>query len=312
MYGASGAGKSFLALDLSAAVAEGATWFDCRVNTAQVVYVALEGEHGFRQRVNAWKKHRGRDMPHALRFVMQPFDLRNTDDLNDLAAAVIASGAAGGLLILDTLNRASVGADENSSKDMGEIIQAAKMLQTKLGGTVLFVHHTGKDQTKGLRGHSSLHAALDAAIEVNRSGNLREWVIKKSKDDEDCANFPFRLERIEIGTDDLGEPLTSCAVVPESPNAEFKRVLPPKSGNQRVVWDKLGDMLHAAGIDRPEGAPKSLPLKRPAIPLELVIEALRECLACDPKRKTERVHQALTGLQSRGLIVIEGGFVWKA
>ena len=36
LYGPSASGKSFLALDMAAAIAEGRHWFDCRVNTAPV------------------------------------------------------------------------------------------------------------------------------------------------------------------------------------------------------------------------------------------------------------------------------------
>ena len=70
----------------------------------------------------------------------------------------------GAVVFLDTLNRAAPTADENSSKDMGEILSAAKLLQSLINGLVVLVHHTGKDATKGLRGHSSLFAALDAAV----------------------------------------------------------------------------------------------------------------------------------------------------
>jgi hypothetical protein len=243
---------------------------------------------------------------------MQPFDLRNSNDMVELSDAVTASGGAGGLLIIDTLNRASGGADENSSKDMGEIIDAAKGLQAQLGGTVLLIHHSGKDATKGLRGHSSLHAALDAAVEVRRDGDRREWVIAKSKDDGDSAAYPFRLEVVEIGTDEHGDPLTSCAVEPDDRKSEFRRVLPPKSGNMRVVWDALGELLCRTGDGRPKDAPERLPFGRPTVTLDSAIEAMRDRLACDPKRKTERVQQALTGLQAKGLILIDGGYVWVA
>lgn len=310
IFGASGSGKSFLALDLCAAVAEGARWFDCRVTRAPVAYAALEGEHGFRQRVMAWQEHHGCKLPDGLRFVMQSFDLRNADDVADLAGAVIASGGAGGLLVLDTLNRAASGADENASADMGEIIEAAKALQAKLGGLVLLVHHSGKDATKGMRGHSSLHAALDAAIEVTRTDDRREWRIAKSKDGSDGEAHAFRLHAVEIDSDDDGEPITSCVVVPDGDLPALRRVLPPKSGNQRVIWDALGELLRQASDSRPADAPNRLPMGRPAVELSRAIEVLRDRLACDAKRKTERTQQALTGLQARGLIVIDGGYVW--
>ena len=310
MYGASGSGKSFLALDLCAAVAEGDPWFGCRVTPTRVVYLALEGEFGFRQRLHAWQLHQGRDVPAGLRFVIQPFDLRSPEDLAELADAVTASGGAGGLLIIDTLNRAAVGADENNGRDMGEIIDAAKLLQTRLGGAVLLIHHSGKDQSKGLRGHSSLNAALDAAVEVRREGDRREWVIAKSKDDGDSAAYPFRLEVVEVGSDEHGDAITSCAVVPEEQKTAFRRVLPPKSGNQAVVWNALGEILRRAGEARPKDAPDRLPFGKAAVTLERAIAGLRERLAVDPKRRTERAQQALTGLQAKGLIAIDGGYVW--
>lgn len=310
LFGASGSGKSFLALDLSAAVAGGLEWFDCRVKAAPVVYVALEGEAGFSQRVKAWQLHHGRDLPGSLRFVMQALDLRNADDVSEIAAAVTAAAAAGGLLVIDTLNRAASGADENSVVDMGAIIAAAKGLQSKLGGLVLLVHHSGKDASKGLRGHSSLHAALDSAIEVSRIDDRRDWRIAKAKDGDDGAAHPFKLAVVEIGEHDDGEPITSCVVVAGEHKAEFRRVLPPKSGNMRVIWDALGELLRQAGDARPIDAPDRLPHGRPAVTLDAAIEGTRERLACDTKRRTERAQQALTGLQTKGLILIDGGYVW--
>jgi hypothetical protein len=85
--------------------------------------------------------------------------------------AIRAAGWSGGVLCLDTLNRAAPTADENSSRDMGEILEAAKRLQAATGGLVVLVHHTGKDSSRGLRGHSSLFAAMDAAVEVSRDGD---------------------------------------------------------------------------------------------------------------------------------------------
>ena len=73
LYGPSASGKSFLALDMAAAIAEGRRWFDCRVEAAPVVYAALEGEGGFRLRVAAWEAHTGRALPDGLVMVLQSF-----------------------------------------------------------------------------------------------------------------------------------------------------------------------------------------------------------------------------------------------
>jgi hypothetical protein len=310
-YGPSGCGKSFLTLDLGASIAAGAEWFGHRVRQAPVVYLALEGEAGFSGRVKAWQLHHQRELPPALRFILQPFNLRSPQDIAEIVQAVTLSGGAGGLLILDTLNRAASGADENSSQDMGQLIEASKALQTALGGCVLLVHHSGKDSSKGLRGHSSLHAALDAAIEVARIGDGREWKIAKAKDGSDSESHPFKLVVVEIGTHDDGEAITSCAVeAVQSPQRQFRRVLPPNGGNQKIAWDCLGESLRRAGDGRPTDAPESLPQNRPTVTVEAAVQSIGERLACEPKRKPERARAALTGLCTRGLIAIDGGYLW--
>jgi putative DNA primase/helicase len=312
VFGPSAGGKSFLVLDLCAAVAGASTaWFGCPVKSAPVVYVALEGEAGFSQRVKAWQIHRGRNLPAALHFIMQPLDLRNANDVEEIAKAVTTASVAGGLLVIDTLNRAANGADENSAVDMGEIIAAAKVLQSRLGGLVLLVHHSGKDVSRGLRGHSSLLAALDSAIEVSRTDDRRDWRIAKAKDGEDGKAHPFKLSVVAIGEHDDGELITSCVVVAEDTPAELRRQKVPQVGNQRIAWDALGELLKDAGDIRPKDAPDSLPVGRPAITVQLAVATIQNRLVdIEPQRQKERAKKALTDLHAKNAIKIDGGFVW--
>ncbi|MER2625056.1 MAG: AAA family ATPase [Accumulibacter sp.] len=309
IFGPSGSGKSFLVLDLLAAVASGADWFGCRTKAAPVLYVALEGEAGIAQRVQAYQVKHGR-LSADFRFLLQSLDIRNATDRADLVTAVQTAGWSGGVLCLDTLNRASPGMDENDSKSMGEVITAAKAIQAAAGGVVLLVHHTGKDLAKGMRGHSSLLAALDAALEVTRTDDRREWKIAKSKDGEDGEAHPFRLDVVEIGEDeDDGEPVTSCIVIPEkSIDDAMRRALPPKSGNQRIVWDALQDVLKASLIYGQAGAPAT----RPCVKLDDAVDKTRTRLVCEPRRQTERTQAAITGLVNRGLLEHREGWLWVA
>ena len=308
LYGPSGSGKSFLVLDVAASVAGGAyDWFGRRVAPCSVTYCALEGEAGMGKRVSAWSLHHKKSVPDCLRFITQPFDLLNGGDVAELAKAVQVAGGAGGLVILDTLNRAAPGADENSSVDMGNIIAAAKRLQTLTGGLVLLVHHTGKDATKGLRGHSSLYAALDGAIEVNKTDSRREWSVAKSKDDETGSLHPFRLKIVTVGTDDEGEEITSCVAVPDLlMDGALRRILPPKSGNQKIIWEALGHVLKQSTCFGKAGAP----VGRPCVTLDEAIQQTRDRLVCDPKRQTERTQAAISGLVARGLLEHREGWLW--
>ncbi|MEJ5896711.1 AAA family ATPase [Aquabacterium sp. G14] len=303
LYGPSASGKSFLAFDLAAAIAEGCRWFDCRVEAAPVVYAALEGEAGFKLRARAWEVNRGRPLPPGLRMMLQPFKLTAPLDVADLAAVV----PAGAVVVLDTLNRAAPTADENSSKDMGEILEAAKTLQALTGGLVVLVHHTGKNAAAGLRGHSSLFAAMDAAIEVSREGDRREWKVAKSKDGIDGEACQFKLQVETLGTEETGEAITSCVVVRDTALEDVRAVKLPQGGNQRVILDALRPMFKDGVTGKP-GAP----MLRPCIELEAAVSAGAAKLTCPTDRRATRTREAITGLVARGVLGCNEGWLWLA
>ena len=303
LYGPSASGKSFLAFDMAAAIAEGSAWFDCRVTAAPVVYAALEGEAGFKLRAQAWEMSRGRALPDGLRMMLQPFKLTEPQDVTDLAAVV----PAGAVVVLDTLNRAAPTADENSSRDMGEILEAAKTLQAATGGLVVLVHHTGKNAAAGLRGHSSLFAAMDAAIEVCRDGDRREWRVAKSKDGMDGEARQFKLQVEVLGFEPTGETVTSCVVVRDTALEDVRAVKLPQGGNQRVILDALRPMFKDGTTGKP-GAPPV----RPCIELEAAVSAGAAKLTCQTDRRATRTREAITGLVARGVMGCNEGWLWLA
>ena len=306
LYGPSGSGKSFLVLDMATSIAGGAyRWFGRRVTQCPVTYCALEGEAGMGKRVAAWSRHHKKPVSDALRFITQPFDLLNGSDVVELAKAVQGAGGVGGLVILDTLNRAAPGADENSSVDMGRIISAAKQLQSLTGGLILLVHHTGKDATKGLRGHSSLYAALDGAIEVSKTDSRREWSITKSKDDETGIVHAFKLEVVTVGHDEESESITSCVAVADESYETVKRVKLPQGGNQRLILDALRPLFLRGQTGIP-GAP----LTRPCVKLEAAVSTGAASLTCSTDKRTSRSREAITGLVARGVMGCNEGWVW--
>lgn len=301
LLGPTGSAKTFLGFDAGVHVAEGQRWFGHHVEAAPVVYVALEGEAGFRLRAQAWEAHYGRKLPGNLHMVLQPFKLTEPQDVADLAAAV----PTGAVVFIDTMNRAAPTADENSSRDMGLILEAAKRLQLLIGGLVVLVHHTGKDATKGARGHSSLFAAMDAAIEVTRDGNCREWRVAKSKDGADGEVHAFRLKVETLAIDEHGDPVTSCVVVSDRAKEEVQKVRLPRGGNQKLVLDALRPLFKDGETGKP-GAP---PL-RPCIELEVAIANASGRLTCETHRRATRAREAITGLISSGVMGGNEGWLW--
>lgn len=313
IYGASTAGKSFVAIDVGGACTRGADWHGYKTHACPVTYIAAEGEAGVAQRVKAYELHHG-SLPDTFRAITTALDILNPSDRQALVEAIRAAGQAEGIVIFDTLNRAAPGIDENDSADMGDVVTALKWLQSKLGGLVLVIHHTGKDASRGPRGHSSLFAALDFGLEVSRDGDRRTWINRKTRDGEDGEEHPFRLKVVDVGIDEDGDPLTSCVIEQEEdPTKALRAIKLPSGGNQRIVWDALGELLRQPAALVAAGAPADLPAGRPALRLEDVAAKLRGRLPeVEQKRQKERVNEAITGLINRGALVLRDGWIWCA
>jgi len=218
IYGASGAGKSFLALDLAAAIAEGRPWFGHRTRAAPVIYLCLEGAGGFLGRIRAWEAANGRPLTPLVGFIQEPFSLLNPENVHELRKAIrqFAKSNACDLgplvIVIDTLNRAMPGGDENSSSTMSAALEACSLISETSDGLTLVMHHVGKDPDRGARGHSSLIAAVDASLVVVRSGKGRFWEAKKVKDGLDGTRGDFELEAVALGVDADGDEVSSCVV----------------------------------------------------------------------------------------------------
>ncbi|MFD1195711.1 AAA family ATPase [Seohaeicola saemankumensis] len=299
IYGEPSSGKSFLAIDLAAKISSGnPTWFGRHVVSRDVVYVALEGGRGIQQRCQAWDVVNG---SHAgkLKFVLSDLSLLDTDGVDSFIKAVMNACTPGAVIVIDTLAQATAGADENSAQDMGLVIKAAQAIATAISGLVLLVHHSGKDASRGLRGHSVLNGAMDAVINVERDRQTgrRSWRVTKMKDADDGASGQFELEGVALGTDKQGERVTSCAVrelTAISASSTGKPAM-PTGQNQRAVFDALRARQDAnKGWDR-------------AIVNQIAKEALN---SVQSQHRATRAKSAIEGLIDGGYINVDEGDIF--
>lgn len=215
LYGAPGAGKSFLALDLAYAVAKGQPWMGRDTRQGPVIYAVGEGVSGLRRRAKAISVMKGGE---AQQVMFLPHTLSTPDNVEKMALilgqvkAYYRSDPC--LLIFDTLSRFfGEGDDENSAKDMRRFVNAIGSLQADFPGLhVMLVHHSGKDQDRGMRGSSVLQGAADTVIQCRKNGGGHLAFIEKQKDGQDNFPLPFGLEEVDLGVDDDGEPITSCVI----------------------------------------------------------------------------------------------------
>ncbi|MFJ5222791.1 AAA family ATPase [Streptomyces sp. NPDC088400] len=217
MYGASGSMKSFLALDVAIHVANGWDWYGHRVEAGPVVYIVAEGAAGVWKRGAAWQQHHGKKIGPNLKFLPRPVQVTGPE-WDALVAACERLRPV--LVVLDTQARVTVGVDENSNTDMGEVVALVDRLKATTGACVWLVHHTGHNADRS-RGASAVKGAMDTELSVKRDGkDLDETTVtlgvEKQKDAEELPDKVFQPRQVVLDglADEDGDPVTSVVLVP--------------------------------------------------------------------------------------------------
>lgn len=235
IYGASGSGKSFMAVDLGLAVARGVPFLGKRTAQGGVLYQAGEGGAGLVKRLKAYRlEHRIADPTIPFVLLTDEVNLFDGEDIEPFVGECEMQAAAMSVplraIVIDTFSVASAGANENASEDVGRVLAAGKRLHRSTGACVIWVHHKNAAGDRE-RGHTSIRANLDFAIEVVRDEDSarRTATLVKLKDGEDGLKLAFELQRVVLEMDEHGKEVSSCVVAPSAaPVADMAKFkLPP-------------------------------------------------------------------------------------
>jgi len=242
LYGASGAGKSFVALDIAAAIALGRDWRGRKTKPGRVVYIAAEGGGGMAARIAAYCLHHGVSLDALgknLAIIAGVPDLLKKEDCTDLVASIRKFGKTD-VVFIDTFAQVTPGANENAGEDMGRALSHARAIKDATGAVNVLVHHSGKDAAKGARGWSGIRAAADAELEVTRDEETGERGIhtRKQKDGDDSLSWGFKLTTVLVGLDQDDEEVSSCVIVDTGP-IEPRRPAEKSKRKTRGRWENL-------------------------------------------------------------------------
>lgn len=234
IYGQSNVGKSFVVADIAGHIALGRDWGNFKYKVKEriaVVYICAEAGKSFGKRGKALRKRLAVDdipfyvIDAAPNFAKQKEDAKAI--VEEIKRIEERDSVKVGLMVVDTLATTFEGGNENSSEDMGLYISNMKYIQRYADTGVLIVHHSGKDQAAGARGHSSLRAATDTEIEITseKKGERYHRLIqtKKQREGESGITIKFGLAVVELGRDDDGDPIDTCHIVLEN-DIEFESV----------------------------------------------------------------------------------------
>jgi hypothetical protein len=311
IWGPPKCGKSFWALDLALHIALGRKYRAHTVQQAAVVYVALEGRHGFPARIEAFRRHHGvTEAPFYL--LLTKLDLVKQADrlIADIQAQLGTTQP--GVIFIDTLNRSLVGS-ESKDEDMAAYIAAAGMLEEVFGCLVAIVHHCGIEGSRP-RGHSSLTGAVESQLKVERTVTGEVIVtVEWAKDFAEGTEVVSRLEVVELGTDRDGDPITSMIVVPAEGSSPSARKAGKLSVRQRRAKDALAEAVLAHGVDLPSSY--RLPSSLKGITSDQWREELYRRKVIDEqttKNPRARFGEVRDQLADKRLIGVRDDWVWLA
>ena len=247
LFGASGAMKSFLALDMGLCLATGKPWHGQFVGEpGPVFYICGEGHAGIAKRIKAWILENDVDQAGVPFFVSKSaVAFLDNASLQEAIASLDQLAAVHGaprLVIVDTLARNFGPGDENSTQDMSAFVAALDSVRARYDCAVMAVHHTGLADRERGRGAYALHAGIDYECRLEDKGDVRTLYQTKAKDQENQEPISFEPAILDVGwTDATGKAVTSVVLRRVAARAPVKQKTPLKGAN-RIAYEALVDL----------------------------------------------------------------------
>lgn len=185
LYGPTGTGKTFVALHLALCRAAGAPWFEAQLEPGLVVYLASEDRPGVEARAVAAAENMRLPLDNL------PFEFLSPNPIH-------ADGWAASLIevldefenrhdqrlaavFLDTLGAAFGGRSQDDSAQMTLATDAMHNVAGRFRCAFIAVHHTGKNEDRGLRGSQVLKDRVDTVLALGRAKGGVTITIEKQR-----------------------------------------------------------------------------------------------------------------------------------
>lgn len=250
IYGYSQTLKSFLTLHTCLCIVAGRSWFGHDVVEGSAVYIAGEGRRGLKRRIHGWEQKYGAlDTAQRERLLTLfagdktfSFAANDAEHLAKLVAAIERLPEPPRIVVFDTVATTFGLNEETNEAISGALKQLNANLTQRFGCSILAVHHTGKDASRGARGGYSMECDADAVYRMTRNGadgkklqgppgpfdwqNGSVWFeCEKMKDAETPHRKLFEAQRIELGLDVLGQQISTLVLTNDSLTARQMRLL---------------------------------------------------------------------------------------
>lgn len=201
LYGSRGCYKSFLALNIVAAVLYGHDWHGLtnRIGKGRVLYVVAEGHGGFPARLHAMRQQYGDWDDGALMLIERHIDITDAVVLNSILQEAKHYENPFTLIVWDTIARVASGVDKNTDQ-MAKVIDHIDLFKTNKS-TNIIVAHPPKGNSDTIYGNSVQEGAADFMLQVSRPKDTQykvEVFVQKQKDGEDGQTYELELEKVMV------------------------------------------------------------------------------------------------------------------
>ncbi len=186
-YGEAGSKKTYMALNMAVAVANGLDWLGFTTKKSPVLIIDEEsGEKRLSRRLNEVMKGYNCKSSGQLYFIsLAGFKLDKKEDVKVIESEISKTNSK--LVIFDALADIMDG-DENSKKDVQPVMNNLRKIADNTDSSIILIHHANKGG--GYRGSSAIKASSDLMIQVtsdlddpiinfktekNRDGSYISW-----------------------------------------------------------------------------------------------------------------------------------------
>ena len=237
VFGPTGSYKSTVVIDMCVCLQNGLPWQDKASHQCNVAIFSHEDGGGFKNRYLAAAAHHGIENPQVYWDGAVP-NLMDKHSLNAYVDELREHEIK--LIVIDTLAYAMAGGEENSAKEMGVAVDGMQKLRNEVGATILLIHHSGKDKSRGARGSSVLKAAVDTELELDANGDKISLHADKQRHIQPAKPDFLRAKTVPIGD------RTACVIVKGSALA-FKGNDLGVKGQSALAWGVIEVILREAG-----------------------------------------------------------------
>lgn len=239
IYGKSGTGKTFTALNIGLSIAHGKAWMERDVKQGNVFYINSEGTSSLGKRIKAWYSENKPLAPSPC-FRIIPWGLDLKEYLTTLLDTIedMAEEQRPDIIIFDNFSMCA-DIDQSKQNEVAPILKILNELAQSLQCHIMILHHTNKEDdfngSMAFRNHTDVMIALKKEDDADKHSPIL-FCSKKARDEDLFGDIRTELKQVTLYVkEDTLQPVTSCVVVPSEK--------PSKSNGLNDIAQNMLDLL---------------------------------------------------------------------